>query len=58
MCFLDALALFLLDARASIEIAPRIAQLMAAELKKPKAWEKKQVAEYTKLANHYLIEGK
>lgn len=48
----------LLDARASIEIAPRIAQLMAAELKKPKAWEKKQVAEYTKLANHYLIEGK
>jgi glycerol-3-phosphate dehydrogenase len=45
----------LLDARATIQIAPYIAQLMAKEMKKTTAWEKKQTAEYTQLAKNYLI---
>ncbi len=45
----------LLDVRASIEIAPKVAKLMAKELKKDEKWERNQVAEYTKLANHYLV---
>jgi glycerol-3-phosphate dehydrogenase len=44
----------LLDARASIEIAPEVAKLMAKELKKDRNWEKKQVEEYAKLAAYYI----
>ena len=36
----------LLDARASIEAAPRVAELMAAELGKDEAWVKDQIAEF------------
>lgn len=45
----------LLDAAASIEIAPKVAKLIAKELKKDEKWEKNQVAEYTQLANRYLV---
>ncbi len=45
----------LLDARASIEAAPEVAELMAKELGKGRSWRKKQVAAYTELAGHYLI---
>jgi glycerol-3-phosphate dehydrogenase len=45
----------LLDAKASIAMAPEIAKLMAKELNKTATWEKKQIAEYTQLANHYLV---
>jgi glycerol-3-phosphate dehydrogenase len=45
----------LLDAKVSIEIAPHVAKLMAKELDKGTTWEKKQIAEYTKLANHYHV---
>jgi glycerol-3-phosphate dehydrogenase len=44
----------LLDARASIEAAPKAAALLAGELGRDKAWAKAQVAEYTTLANGYL----
>lgn len=44
-----------LDARASMEIAPKVAKLMAAELGKSGNWEKKQVSEYNRLAKHYLM---
>jgi glycerol-3-phosphate dehydrogenase len=44
----------LLNARASVEIAPKVAALMAKELKKDKNWEKNQVEEYAKLAKHYI----
>jgi len=47
-------ALFL-DARASIEMAPETAHIMAAELKKDKIWEERQVEEYTVLAKGYLL---
>jgi glycerol-3-phosphate dehydrogenase len=36
-------------------MAPEIAKLMAKELNKTATWEKKQIAEYTQLANHYLV---
>src|SRR5262245_1571172 len=44
----------LLDARASIEAAPRAAQLMADELGREKKWVAAQVNEYTELAKGYL----
>ncbi len=46
-------ALFL-DARASIEAAPQVAALLAAELRRDKDWEEQQVAEFRKLAAGYL----
>lgn len=46
-------ALFL-DARASMEMAPAVAQLMAAELGRDSVWEKAQVDTYRLLAAGYL----
>lgn len=47
----------LLDARASMEMAPRVAEILAAELNRDPAWQERQVAEYRALARDYLIEG-
>ncbi len=47
-------ALFL-DTRASIEIAPKVANLMADELNKDPDWIKNQVEEYTQLAKGYML---
>ena len=44
-----------LDARESIQIAPRIAQIMAIELGYNSTWEKRQLEEYTTLASGYLL---
>ena len=44
----------LLDARASIEMAPETARIMAAELDRDDAWIDEQVAAYTTLAEGYL----
>ena len=44
----------LLNAKASIEAAPLVAAILAKELNKDTAFEKKQVEEYTKLAQRYL----
>ncbi|MFQ5740803.1 MAG: glycerol-3-phosphate dehydrogenase/oxidase [Acidobacteriota bacterium] len=46
----------LLDARASIESAPRAAQVMADELHRGPAWKARQIAEFTALAQGYLVE--
>jgi glycerol-3-phosphate dehydrogenase len=43
----------LLDAKASIEIAPQVAALMAHELGYDEAWQKQQVEKYSDLANGY-----
>jgi glycerol-3-phosphate dehydrogenase len=43
----------LLNAQASIEIAPQVAKWMANELNKDAKWEKKQVLEYTQIAKYY-----
>ncbi|MDR8392004.1 glycerol-3-phosphate dehydrogenase/oxidase [Aliifodinibius sp. S!AR15-10] len=45
----------LLDARASIEMADTVAELMAAELNTNGQWKKQQVEEYTELAKGYLL---
>ena len=47
-------ALFL-DARASLEMAPEVARLMSAELKKGRKWRKQQVEAYTRLASGYFL---
>jgi glycerol-3-phosphate dehydrogenase len=44
-----------LDARAASEMAPNVAHIMAAELGRNEAWETSQVAEFQKLARHYLF---
>lgn len=56
----DALArrtrALLLDARASVEAAPRTAALLAAELGRDDAWQRRQVAAYRELARGYWLE--
>ncbi|MCI0691345.1 glycerol-3-phosphate dehydrogenase/oxidase [candidate division KSB1 bacterium] len=47
----------LLDAKASIEIAPKVAALMARDLGYNEHWQKQQVANYRDLANGYIIDG-
>ena len=47
----------LLDARASIEAAPRVAELLARELGHDAAWQRAQVEAYAELAAGYLLEG-
>jgi len=47
--------LLLLDARASMTVAPKVAKWIATELGRNEAWEKEQVANYTKLAQGYFI---
>jgi glycerol-3-phosphate dehydrogenase len=46
-------ALFL-DARAAMDMAPKVAGLMAGELKKDKSWESGQVEEFNAVAKGYL----
>ncbi|HMB90071.1 MAG TPA: glycerol-3-phosphate dehydrogenase/oxidase [Rhodothermales bacterium] len=47
----------LLDARASIAVAPVVARLLAMELGRDAAWEAEQIAAYKQLAEGYLWEG-
>jgi glycerol-3-phosphate dehydrogenase len=44
-----------LDARASIEMAPKVARVMAQELEKEDMWIKTQVENYTDLAHGYIL---
>jgi glycerol-3-phosphate dehydrogenase len=46
----------LLDAKASIESAPIVADLLAAELGRGHEWAQRQVVEFTELANGYVPE--
>ncbi len=45
----------LLDARASMAMAPKVAALMREALKRDKAWQSEQVAAYRQLAQGYLV---
>lgn len=47
-------ALFL-DARASIEMAPEVARLMAMELGCDESWQRHQIDEYNKVASKYIL---
>lgn len=44
-----------LDARKSIELAPRVAEIMAEELGKDRNWVRQQVEEYTRMAEGYVM---
>ena len=44
-----------LDARAAVEAAPKVAEIMAQELGKDKAWEEEQVKAFTELSKHYIL---
>lgn len=44
-----------IDAKASLSMAPKVASLMAKELRKDKAWEEAQVKEYAEMASSYTI---
>jgi glycerol-3-phosphate dehydrogenase len=46
-------ALFL-NARASVEMAPVVARIMAREMGKPDEWAKREVEEFSMLAKRYL----
>ena len=45
----------LLDAAASIEMAPRVAAILAKELGRNKDWEESQISNYAQLARGYLV---
>lgn len=45
----------LLDAKASVEMAPEVARLLAQEHGYDKAWEEAQVSEYKELAKTYIL---
>lgn len=49
------LRVLFLDARVAILMAPVVAELMAREFGYSKEWEKRQVDEFTDLANRYLL---
>ncbi|MDD4458592.1 MAG: glycerol-3-phosphate dehydrogenase/oxidase [Proteiniphilum sp.] len=44
-----------MDARASIEMAPTVASIMAKELGKDQTWEEEQIREYSSLAKNYCL---
>lgn len=49
------LRILFLDARAAIDMAPKVAQIMAKEMDKDADWESSQVSEFVKLAQNYLL---
>ena len=46
----------ILNAKAAVAMAPEVAQLMAAELGRDELWQRNQVAEFTALAQNYLVQ--
>jgi glycerol-3-phosphate dehydrogenase len=50
------LRLLLLDAKAAIEAAPIVANIMAKELQKDEEWVKKQLEHFNRLAKNYLYQ--
>jgi glycerol-3-phosphate dehydrogenase len=45
-----------LEARAALEAAPAVAELLATELGRDQAWQAQQVSDFTAIAQHYLIQ--
>ncbi len=46
----------LLNAKASVEMAPEVASIMATELSQTEAWEKEQIDQYRQLAQGYILQ--
>jgi glycerol-3-phosphate dehydrogenase len=49
------LRLLFLDARAAMECAPRVADIMASEMKKDSAWIESQVKAFTETGKNYIL---
>ncbi len=49
--------LLFVDAREAMAAAPKVAEVMAAELGRDKAWIEAQVDEFTNIAKNYIFEG-
>lgn len=47
--------LLFLDARIAVEVAPRVARIMAKELKYDEDWINGQVKAFTEIAQHYIL---
>ncbi|MDR1724599.1 MAG: glycerol-3-phosphate dehydrogenase/oxidase [Tannerella sp.] len=47
--------LLFLDARAAVEIAPKVASIMASEMGKDRLWEEEQISEFRALAKNYIL---
>jgi glycerol-3-phosphate dehydrogenase len=52
------LRILFLNAQAAIEMAPKVAALVAGELGFDREWQRKQVDDFTSLAGNYLLESK
>lgn len=50
------LRVLFLDAKAAIEMAPAVAQIMAEELNHPESWRQEQIQSFSKLAENYLVQ--
>ncbi|MDB5260904.1 MAG: FAD-dependent oxidoreductase, partial [Adhaeribacter sp.] len=50
------LRILFLDARAAIQMAPRVAAIMATELNYDAAWQQQQLETFISLANNYLLQ--
>jgi glycerol-3-phosphate dehydrogenase len=49
------LRILFLDSRAALEMAPKVASLMASALNKDAAWEETQLQEFIQLAKRYIL---
>lgn len=45
----------LLNAKESVKMAPKVAEIMANELGKDEAWQTKQVADYIEVTSNYIL---
>ena len=45
----------LLDSKAAVEAAPRVARLLAEKLSRDAAWEAQQIKEFSNLAKYYSL---
>lgn len=51
------LRILFLDAKAALEVAPHVAEIMQKELMKDDAWKQGQIIEFTSLAKQYMIDS-
>lgn len=49
------LRILFLHAQAAIDMAPKVAEILATELSKTKKWQALQIETFTELANNYLV---
>lgn len=49
------LRILFLNAKVAMELAPKVASIIAAELNRDRNWEERQVEEFRGIAIHYLV---